>query len=67
MSEKQYFETLKGKHIKVSKVINSYEYFYKGYITEILEDGILFNDQKIGILKLTFQNLSVVNIIGDSQ
>lgn len=67
MSEKQYFETLKGKYIKVSKVINSYEYFYKGYITEVLDDGVLFNDQKIGVLKLTFQNLSVVNIIGDSQ
>ena len=63
MNEKQYFETLIGKNVKLSKLINSYEYFYKGTITTILEDGLLINDKKVGICKLTFQNLSVIDII----
>ena len=61
MNEKEYYESIKGKFIRVFTTINGYQFKYSGILDEVFDDKILINDIKTGKLSLAFEGLSVVD------
>lgn len=63
MTKEEYFKTLIGKTVKISKTVNTgYNYIYFGILIEASDDGILINDCKAGPLLLSYDGLSVLKI-----
>ena len=66
MNEKQIiWDFYNKKKVFVCKKAGSFEYFYKGKVLKVLEDGIQIQDHKIGLIFLTFEGLSILDFYNE--
>ena len=62
MEEKEYWQGLLNQRICVQKQLsNNNDFYYNGTISEVFEDKLIFNDDKIGKTLLCFKGLSLIS------
>lgn len=63
MEKKEYFKTLIGKYVRLSKDVNlGYQYRYQGTIISVDETSLIIKDNKLGNILLSFDSLSVLQV-----
>lgn len=63
MEKKEYFKTLIGKYVRLSKDVNlGYQYRYQGTIISVDETSLIIKDNKLGDILLSFDSLSVLQV-----
>jgi hypothetical protein len=62
MNEREYFERLIGKFLKIVVPINGYDYRYNGKLIQVLDDQILFEDIKTGQVLIRIKSVTVLSI-----
>jgi hypothetical protein len=67
MIDKKYIDTLKNKYIKVSKIVgnNNYMNYFQGTVLEIGEYDFLLDEAKLGKIRLSYAESTIMYIIGD--
>lgn len=62
MNERDYWETFLGKYIYVTKDSNNKTFSFKGYCEAVFDDKIILDDDKLGKIPISFNNLSVTGV-----
>ena len=62
MNERDYFERLIGKFLKIVVPINGYDYRYNGKLIQVMDDQIMLEDVKTGPVLIRMKSVTVLSI-----
>jgi len=59
-NEKELYEKYVGKTVRITKVLNNKNYFYKGKLTQVIGNKIILIDERVGQLMFSFDVIKTI-------